>query len=118
MSAGGKPAAWRRWSGILLRTAHIASIVVMGAGLMGAVSPAVPFGPAAVFITGVLLLAIELADGRIRIGEVAGVVVVAKLVIVAWLIFDETHAKWLFWTLLAVSALSSHAPRDARHWHP
>ncbi len=91
-----RPAAWRRWLGIVLRTAHLAAVTVLGAAL----------------------LAIECADGRIRLLELAGTVALAKLVLAAWMVIVPAHAAALFWILLVASALSSHAPRALRHWRP
>jgi len=50
------------------------------------------------------------------LGELAGVVVLLKLAVVTWIAFDERHALPLFWALLIVSAVVSHAPRGLRHW--
>ena len=64
------------------------------------------------------LLAMECADGRIRLLELAGTVALAKLVLAAWMVIVPAHAAALFWILLVASALSSHAPRALRHWRP
>jgi hypothetical protein len=114
----GKRPDWRRWLGILLRTAHIAGVVMMGAGVMGAGAPGTQLGPVVVLATGLALLAAELADGRVRLGEVAGGVVLLKLGIVGWMALDAARAEILFWTLLVLSTIVSHAPRRVRHWKP
>lgn len=118
LPAAPKPAAWRRWTAIALRTAHLAAVVLTGIAVLGAPHPASGHGPAALFISGMLLFAFELADDRVRLTELAGVVVIAKLVLCAWMLADPLRAEVLFWTLLVASAVSSHAPRRLRHWAP
>ena len=115
---GPKPAAWRRWAAIALRTAHLAAVVLTGAAVLGGVHPVPGHGPAAMFVSGMLLFAFELADDRVRLTELAGVVVIGKLVLCAWMLADPLRAEALFWGLLVVSGLSSHAPRWLRHWAP
>jgi hypothetical protein len=87
---------------------------------MGA--PVAP-GPAglASLASGLLLAAMDLAAGRMRLDELAGAVVLAKLAAVAWLALaasgpDATLAA--FWGLLVASSLSAHAPKPVRHWRP
>ena len=71
---------------------------------------------ALVLASGLLLLLLELADGRIRLPELAGAVILLKLGLAALMACKPGWAAPLFWLLLFVSALSSHAPRDLRHW--
>lgn len=116
--AAHQPAAWRRWAAIVLRTAHLVAVVLTGAAVLGVPHAASGHGPAALFISGMLLFAFELADDRVRLTELAGVVVIGKLVLCAWMLADPLRAESLFWGLLVVSGLSSHAPRWLRHWAP
>jgi len=118
---GPKPSEWRRWLGIVLRTVHLMGVVWMGAGLMA--TPMQAGGPGAwlTLASGVALLFSELVDGRIALGELAGAVVLAKLAAVAWMAFGVAGGEGalpLFWAVMALSAISSHAPRDLRHWTP
>jgi hypothetical protein len=112
-----KPPAWRRWIAIVLRCAHLAGLVLLGASLLGAPLTA-RSGAALTLATGLALFVAELADTRIRLGELAGLVVVLKLAAVAWMALDPAVAPLLFWLVLAVSGLMSHAPRPLRHWRP
>lgn len=112
-----KAAAWRRWLGIVLRTAHLAGVAWLGAALAGA--PIQGSLPAWFVVgTGVALLSVEVADARIDLRELAGATSLAKLVVVAWMALDAVIAPVLFWFVLVLSALSSHAPRWLRHWRP
>lgn len=117
-SGGPKPSEWRRWLGIGLRTAHLMGVVWMGAGMMA--TPMQAGGPGAwlTLASGLALLLSELIDGRIALSELAGAVVLVKLAAVAWMALGGAGALPLFWAVMAVSAISSHAPRDLRHWTP
>jgi hypothetical protein len=102
---------------IVLRSAHLGGLVLLGAALLGA--PLEPRSGAAVTLaSGLALFAAELADTRIRLGELAGLVVLLKLAAVGWMAWQPTVAPVLFWLVLAVSAVVSHAPRPLRHWRP
>lgn len=112
-----KPPAWRRWVAIVLRCAHLAGLVLLGAALLGA--PLEPRGGALLTLfSGLALFVAELADTRIRLGELAGLVVLLKLAAAAWMALHPEAAPALFWMVLAVSGLMSHAPRPLRHWRP
>lgn len=112
-----KPALWRRWVGIVLRTAHLASVSALAAALLGApVSTAA--AATATALSGAALLAVERFDGRILLGDLSGWVSLAKLAVVAWMVIDPVRAPTVFWLVLVVSAVSSHAPRGLRHWRP
>lgn len=111
-----KPAEWRRWVGILLRTAHLAGVVWLGAALLGA--PVGPGGGWLTLLSGLGLFTSELLDRRVSPTELAGAVVVAKLAVVAAMLRWPALAPALFWGLLVVSAVSAHAPKPLRHWRP
>jgi hypothetical protein len=103
-----------------VRTVHLAAVVALGAALLGA--PLARGLPAAVTLaSGLLLLGLDLAAGRIRLAELAGAVVLAKLAAVAWIGFTATGAALAvpaFWGLLVLSSFSAHLPKGARHWRP
>ncbi|HEU5295580.1 MAG TPA: hypothetical protein VFU71_12395 [Burkholderiaceae bacterium] len=112
-----KPAAWRRWLGIVLRASHLAAVVALGAALLGAPLARLP-AAAIVLASGIALLAIETLDARMRFSELAGFVSLLKLAAVAWLALDADGSLPAFWIVVFVSALVSHAPRHVRHWRP
>lgn len=115
-SASTKPAEWRRWLGILLRSAHIAAITLLGADLLGAGGIAA-HGALLTLVTGAALFASELADRRVRIDELAGALVLLKLALLAGAVFAAPqHREAVFWGLLFVSAVVAHAPKPLRHW--
>lgn len=103
-----------------VRTVHLVAVVALGAALLGA---PLARGPAAAVTlgSGLLLLALDLAAGRIRLAELAGAVVLAKLAVAAWIGFTATGAALAvpaFWGLLVVSSFSAHLPKGVRHWRP
>jgi hypothetical protein len=113
-SQRAKPAEWRRWAGILLRAAHLVGVTLMGAELLGATTAR--GGAALTLASGIALFVSELADGRVRVRELAGAWVPAKLALVALAVAVPGLAAPVFWTVLVVSAVLSHAPRGLRHW--
>lgn len=106
-----------RWLALALRTVHLAGVVALGAALLGAPLARGTSG-AVVLASGVLLLAQDLRARRIALGEMAGAVVLLKLVAVAFAAWADAHALAVFWGLLVLSSLSSHAPKRWRHWAP
>lgn len=111
-----KAPAWRRWLGIGLRSAHLAAVVGLGAGVLGAPVGTLP--AAATLASGLALLASELADRRVALGELAGALVLAKLALVGAMLAWPALQAPLFWLLLLASAVVSHAPKGLRHWRP
>ncbi len=112
-----KPAEWRRWLGIALRSAHLAAVALLAAQLLGA-GGAARWGAWATLATGLGMLASELADRRIHLGEVAGATVLLKLALVGAMALWPGAAPSLFWAVLVLSAVISHAPKGLRHWRP
>jgi hypothetical protein len=103
-----------RWIALLLRAGHLMAIVWLGAGLMGGPVAANAAG-GAVLATGTALLALDLVAGRVHLGELAGAVIVFKLAAVALGLAQPAWALPIFWGLVLLSALSSHAPKAVRH---
>ncbi len=106
-----------RITALALRTLHLVAMVGLGAALLGAPVEPGPFAAGLLF-SGLLLLALDLRARRLALGELAGVVVLVKLAASLWIAWTPDHAPWLFWTLIVLSSLSSHAPKAMRHWRP
>ena len=104
-----------RWLAVLLRSAHLAAVVWLGAALLGA-PVASPYAGALVLGSGALMLVMDLRAGRIALNELAGAAVLAKLALVAWMVLDARAAVWIFWGLVLASSITSHAPKNLRHW--
>ena len=104
-----------RWLAVLLRALHLASVVALGAQVMGAAMQA-HAAPALVLVTGTVMLLMNLRASRIALLELAGAAVLVKLALVAWMTLDAAGAPWIFWLLVLGSAVTSHAPKHFRHW--
>jgi len=104
-----------RWLALVWRTAHLGAVVGLGAALLGA-PLAIGTAAAIVLASGALLLGQDLWSGRLVVTELAGAVVVFKLLAAGWVSLRPEHALPVFWGLIAVSSLSSHAPKRVRHW--
>ena len=104
-----------RWLSVLLRSLHIVGAVWLGAAVLGA-----PLGhraPAAlVLASGLLMLVMDLRAGRMALRELAGAAVLAKLLLVVWMAVDRAHAAWALALLVLFSSVTSHAPKNVRHW--
>ncbi len=115
MSLFARDSETERWLSVLLRSLHIAGAVWLGAAVLGA-----PLGhraPAAlVLASGLLMLVMDLRAGRMALRELAGAAVLAKLLLVVWMVVDRTHAAWALALLVLFSSVTSHAPKNVRHW--
>jgi hypothetical protein len=114
---GPRSGALERVTAVTLRTLHLVAVVGMGAALLGAPVAPGPYG-ALLLLSGLLLLVLDLRARRLALLELAGLVVLVKLAASAWIAWAPGDAAWLFWTLVVLSSLSSHAPKSLRHWRP
>ncbi|MBU0751174.1 MAG: hypothetical protein KJ787_08290 [Gammaproteobacteria bacterium] len=108
----------RRWLSVLLRGLHLVAVIGLGASLLGA--PAEHVGgvtrlAAAVATSGACMFALDLWRKPRHLFEVAGVGVLAKLLLVATMTIDGAPRLLLFWLVVVWSALFSHAPATFRH---
>lgn len=111
-----KPAVWRRWAGIVLRSLHLVAVSLLALAVHGLGVPGPLSAASWVLVSGALLLTLELADGRLRLSELAGMLVLLKLALVGLMVWRGEWLVPLFWALLFISAIGSHAPRRWRHW--
>lgn len=103
----------KRWVNVSLRTAHVFGVVLLGAALLGA-SP-LTLGVWLTFIPGLGMLLIDTWANPAHLRETAGVGVIVKLILVALMALQPAWALVLFWLVLAISMLLSHAPGAFRH---
>ncbi|MDP3440159.1 MAG: hypothetical protein U0989_17280 [Azonexus sp.] len=103
----------KRWFNLALRTAHLAGLVLLGAALLGAGN--VSTGASVVFISGVAMFAIDTWANPAHLRETAGFGVLLKLALVGLMALQPSWALPIFWLVLALSALLSHAPGNFRH---
>ena len=115
-----KSSASERAASIVLRTLHLGAVIALGASLLGAPLPLAHSGGAAL-ASGLVLFVMELFARRMHAFDLAGLSVLAKLVVVAVVAHwpgAAAHGLAAFWVLVALSSLSSHAPKPVRHWWP
>lgn len=104
----------RRWLDVLLRCCHLAAVILLGAALLGA-PVAGGSAAAAVAVTGLAMFALDTWSYPGHLRELAGVVVLTKLLLVVWMTLDENVRPLLFWLVVLGSSVSSHAPARFRH---
>lgn len=103
-----------RWINVILRGLHLVAVILLGAGLLGAPLHA---GQAAIGVaaSGFAMLALDIWRKPQHLREAAGLAVLVKLVLVAWMALDAAARPVLFWVIVAGSAISAHAPARFRH---
>ncbi len=111
---GPRLSTFLRWLDVFLRGAHLASIVLLGAAVLGA--PLAP-GPAggAVLASGVLMLITEVWNRPELVRQWTGLSLLLKLGLVAWMMAAPALRQPLFWLIVGWSAVFAHAPSTFRH---
>lgn len=103
-----------RWLNVILRGAHLIAVILLGAVVLGAPVPAGPTA-AGVAASGLAMFALDVWRKPDYLREAAGLAVIAKLALVAWMAFDASLRMPLFWAVVVHSALFAHAPARFRH---
>ena len=103
----------RRWLNLSLRTVHLCGIVLLGAGLLGAGNVAA--GAWLTLISGLAMFAGDAWANPAHLREVAGFGVLAKFALVAIIVVHPPSALPVFWVVLVLSTVLSHAPGALRH---
>lgn len=104
----------RRWLTIALRSVHLVGVVLIGVALFGGGSDR-QAAALLMLATGMALYALDLWSNPAHFGELAGVFILVKLLIVLAMVLYPASAAVLFWLLLLASSVVSHAPGDFRH---
>ncbi len=103
----------RRWLNLGLRTVHLSGIVLLGAALLGAGGLA--FGAWLTLLSGLGMFAGDAWANPGHVREIAGCGVLLKLALVALMVVAPATALPVFWAILVLSTLLSHAPGALRH---
>jgi len=125
MASGAPPATLRdfrgrRWLSVALRAAHLIAVIAFGATLLAAGTASSEPAGRAVLVSGVLIWLLDLWHRPAHLFEGAGLSMLLKLVLVAAMLAWPELREPLFWSVVAWSAIFSHAPRsfrNARLWH-
>ena len=106
----------RRWLIVLLRTAHLVGVVGVGAGFIAAMPAAEQHAFALLLLaSGATMLTLDVIAAPAYLLEFAGAATLAKLALVLWMVLDPAARLTLFWVILVLSVIVSHAPARARH---
>ncbi len=107
----------QRWISVVLRTMHLACVVLIAAPLLRSGDYNDNAG-VLLLGTGLALFALELWSDPGHWRDLAGVIVIVKLALVMTMVSVPAYGIPIFWTLMIVSCTISHAPRRCRHWRP
>ena len=106
----------RRWLSVLLRGAHLIAVIHFSAVVLHAVPDAQsPFAGIAVLASGVLVWLLDLWYRPSHLVEGAGLSMLLKLALLAWMIAAPGLRVPLFWIIVGWSAVFSHAPASFRN---
>ena len=103
----------RRWLSVSVRSLHLVGVVLLGIALLGSGDPNT--AGQMVLATGLSLYGMDLWCNPKHFGELAGVFILLKLLLVGAILAFPAAAVPLFWALVVTSSLVSHAPRPFRH---
>ena len=105
---------WVRWANIFLRGGHLVAVIMLGGGLLGA---PIALGKATVTmaVSGMAIFALEIWNKPSYLRELAGVAMLLKLLLIAWMAMDGTLRLALFWFIVGGSVIFAHAPSRVRH---
>ncbi|HNA82893.1 MAG TPA: hypothetical protein PLQ64_10500 [Thiobacillaceae bacterium] len=103
-----------RWLSVVLRGLHLATVIGLGAALLGAPLDA-HAQSMGVLISGAAMMALDLWMKPQLVREWSGAALFIKLGVVGWMALDATLRVPLFWALVAWSAVFAHAPASFRH---
>lgn len=103
----------RRWVLNLLRALHVVGLIGSGSTLFGG-NPGAIF-PQLLLGSGLAMAGMDLWSNPAYLRQVAGLWMLFKIALVAWMAMDAARAPWLFWLVLVLSVLAAHAPAAFRH---
>tara|TARA_Y100000310_G_scaffold151157_1_gene150683 strand:+ start:163 stop:606 length:444 start_codon:yes stop_codon:yes gene_type:complete len=107
----------QRWVNIGLRTVHLVGITVLGASLLTIEDQYLRQGAAlAVLASGLGLAALYTFSNGTWLIQLSGQAVIAKLALVAAMIIWPACALVLFFVVIGLSTMISHAPASVRHY--
>lgn len=100
----------------LLRALHLSGVVGVGAFLLGATDVIGASAFAFLLVAGGLgIMALDRWSDPAYLRQVHGLVMLAKLLLLAGLVWFLGMSLPLFWSVLVLSVLVAHAPASIRH---
>jgi hypothetical protein len=106
--------AGQRWLSVVLRSLHLVAVVWLGAALLGA-PVAANHAVLGLWASGLAMLALDTWSKPSHLREASGIALLAKLVLVGWMVVDAASRPLLFWLVVVGSGVFAHAPASFRH---
>ena len=107
----------KRWTKISLRTLHILSVAGVGGGILFGLEQSLWIGYWWLALTsGVLMIAIDVIPNPVWVVQVRGLVILLKLVLLAFLGSGSSLDSVLLIIIIVMSAVISHAPGKLRYY--
>ncbi|MCK6396207.1 hypothetical protein [Zoogloea sp.] len=108
----------RRWLVVVLRAAHIAGVVGVGAGLLAPSGHPFEGFVRLMVASGIAMAALDAWSNPVWLREYAGLSLLVKFALLGWFVADESARPLLFWSILVFSVIFAHAPASFRHRRP
>ena len=109
--------AIKRWIKISLRTLHLISVAGVGGGILFGLEQSLWVGYWwLALVSGALMIAIDVIPNPVWVVQVRGLVILLKLVLLAFLGSGPSIDSLLLIIIIAMSAIISHAPGNLRYY--
>ena len=106
----------RRWLSVFLRGAHLIAVIKFSAIMLHVLPDAQPeYAGIAVLVSGALVWLLDLWYRPSHFFEGAGLSMLLKLALLAWMMAAPSLREPLFWIIVGWSAVFSHAPASFRN---
>lgn len=109
--------AGQRWAKITLRTFHLIGLAGMGGGFLYP-APEQYWRPYLILagLSGIVFTLHEVWSNGIWLIQVRGVAVLAKVILLSFLIFSSGFEVIIIFSVIIISGVISHAPGDLRYF--
>ena len=109
--------AIKRWIKISLRTLHLISVAGVGGGILFGLEQSLWVGYWwLALVSGALMIAIDVIPNPVWVVQVRGLVILLKLILLAFLGSEPSIDRLLLIIIIVMSAVISHAPGNLRYY--
>ena len=107
----------KRWTKISLRTLHLLAVAGVGGGILFGLEKDLWINYWwLALVSGLLMMAIDIASNPVWIVQVRGLVIYLKLILLAFLGSNPSVDGWLLAAIIIMSGIISHAPGQLRYY--
>lgn len=107
----------KRWTKISLRTLHLLAVAGVGGGILFGLEKDLWINYWwLALVSGVLMMAIDIASNPVWILQIRGLVIYLKLILLAFLGSNPSLDIWLLAAIIVMSGIISHAPGQLRYY--